>query len=134
MTEVAAVHPTGGLVAENAAMLSRFEEDGVPIDRVADFDFIVEFSSKQKAIDYRTAIRPLIKATAKEHGLKDYLLFILCSYDDEGRYEIRLSTEMVPDAAHISALEAAMASLASEHGGSDVSWEFADPRNSEVDA
>ena len=133
MSEATAINPPDALIAENAAILDRFLNDGVHLEKITEFEFLVEFDSKQNAKDYLTALRPVMKSTVRRHGLKDFL-FILCSYDDEGRYEIRMSIEMVPNAAHISAIEAAMSNFAPELKGGEVSWEFADPKNSKVNA
>ncbi|MEO1107733.1 MAG: ribonuclease E inhibitor RraB [Pseudomonadota bacterium] len=131
MIGVSGSTPSKDLIAENSAILAGFADRGVDLNQKLEFEFSVEFSSKDQAKEFRSIAREAMNRIKAEFGLKDFL-FILCNYEDEGCFELKCCVETTPDVRLISTIEQTLGALAAERGGSDCFWEFPDPANNEV--
>ncbi|KIC29955.1 ribonuclease E inhibitor RraB [Leisingera sp. ANG-M6] len=131
MSDVQLPPPSQGLVFENSAILERLKRDGVDLGRKQEISFIVEFASKSQAESFRSAMRKLLPSVKSELGLKE-CMFVLCRYEDEGRFELRTCVEMLADAYVISGLETVLNTVAPEFSGSDCCWEFPDTANGDA--
>lgn len=131
MSEPQQIIPSPSLVAENAAIFERFASDGVDLSQKLQFEFAVEFASKQDAEEFGSRVRTAMPAIASEYGLSNHRIGVRSDEEDD-LYELVCLVEMVPEVRAVSGIEQSFGALAEELGGSECFWEFADPANKEI--
>ncbi|WP_158234113.1 ribonuclease E inhibitor RraB [Oceaniglobus indicus] len=120
------------LVAENAALLDQFRDQGADLSRPVDFTFNCDMPDEDMVEVCIEALKARFEHDPLPHGAEQ-ADFAICTDDEESYWSLCFSLVMVPDAAAISQVERAIRQESQKFGGDEVSWEFADPSTKQMD-
>ncbi|WP_298933013.1 ribonuclease E inhibitor RraB [uncultured Ruegeria sp.] len=123
--------PSEALIAENAIIFQRFEENGVDLRQELSFEFTIEFPSKQDAEAFVDQARALMRSIEADHRLGKSDATLFCDEDEES-VDVTYSVSAKAEVRLISMIEQTLGNLAADHGGSECFWEFPDPANAEL--
>jgi len=116
------------LVSENAAILNRFESEGVNPAKAARITFESDFSSEGEARECGELFSSYRKADENPFCFSSCIPVYVTDPDSQ-LFVVQFSGEMKLDAEMLSRSECRLDLLVAKFGGSRITWEFENSEN-----